>query len=1117
MRILPFKLLALAATIFLLAGITANLSKANAQESNAAILSQEIEDFFQAGASGYLVWQYGGDQNGRQIAVDQFSWYRDTNIDICLALREKAEQYPDRFVGVNINNIGAAEFADGTAAEHLSWLKNTCGVSVVRAFAKIEGAAGVQNALNAAQQAGVKMIIAIGDYSNGGGGIPQGAGIEWYESGYQGEYQALVSQVRALGSHPALWGYELANEPHCGGNAAAMPAYKTWGQVIGSQLRGVTSNVGYGQMASQDTTRCDSTGPGDFKNTNSIGAITVTSAHYYTESEKQSAMLALSQSQELGKPFYIGEAPPGGSALSAGGSGVFGYDLSKYPEYLVDPAYYLLHPIRGIHPLSRPDQQSVSTTRGDLAAQGYEAHCAAEPTNIKLNIETEGLINRFLELYEGIRLETESNYTIDSSSGRVPIFRDTEGRRFLTSSLEEYFGFEDYYASSYPEQEVNTAPINSLMAAEQRCIQSVRILTNTQKMCERLGAWDRCAPRAEAIPNTDYIVDTLLDDISDFMPDYYSGGETAGCQRLFGNTSPQYDKLKKGILNTPLYINRSYRLAFMVASIEQRSVADAFSFFSFSQSAQPKHEVLIVAFKIPDILTNKGGGEESGHFFFTDAVSQTRNILVPQKFKLSEDEENPGFDKQSRDRRTIIGQQATGASTQGSGSTIYCLAGDGNTPAELAGLNGAAACKDVLGKSVVDLINGNTPSCDNLGSEPVREIFEAANIIPPSTDDSSRVYREGYGFGTDVFNYIFLGNQNPQRATTVNNPLKTIFDVVRGKWSNAAGQTAKVDFFLVYPVGYELESVTEVMKHTFFNQQQVAKLEERDTKNRFDGSGFQANFGGGSASHTYQEDPTSGNCEENRYLKYYEIIGGEPVPLDPPIEVVEYDCSKNFRIGTTEEGRGGISFLGASLGYWLRNVQRGLNTYYGQAHAYLSSCSTTEEFLLGKCAGGITNEVVGSISGSGAGAGDGSCNIIPTGPCSVETLLPFFEQAGFSNPQAEAEIASRICNKESRGGSDAVNKRCLTSQSVDYSIGLFQINLMAHCPGALADASGRVSGTPGYNAWNLPCQVADQALLNSCETAMLDPLKNIEKMIEIRTRWGNWNAWSAASYCGLVP
>ena len=647
-----------------------------------------------------------------------------------------------------------------------------------------------------------------------------------------------------------------------------------------------------------------------------------------------------------------------------------GYDLSAYPDYEVLQELYYLHPVSGLHPDSLQGRR-VSSTRNDLAAQGYEAHCAAESTSIKLDFNTEELINRFLELYpSGVKLQTESHYTLNATGAQVSIFRDTNDKRYLTSSLEEYFGFKDVYNKDTSSRELSTAPINSLLSQDQKCAQAVELLKNTQLMCERLADPSQCALLAREIPDTDYNVSTLLDDISEAIPEYRAGGVREGCRNLYQSDSPQWDELKQGLQNTPLHLDRSYRLAFLVASIENRSAAESFNFFSLLPSADPTHEVLVVAFKIPDILTNKGGGEASGHTFFTDAASMTRDILVPRAFKVSEDETNPGFNKESRDKRTILAEHAAQASSQSVNSEIYCIQGNGDTDSELAPNIGSSACKNVAGKAVVDIINGQTPSCDNLEAEPVRQILEAANIVPPAKDDPTRLFNPGYGLGSDILNYLFIGSTNKsiQEASNEKNPFASIFDIVSGSWNNPK-EEAEVNFYLVYPVGYELESVTTVLKHTFFTENQVAELSKNDTTGRFETSGFTSSLTGGSVSHTFEELPSSGQCEETTVLvTQIELPNGEFLPVDPPYEETRYDCSKEFSVSIKEEGSGGVNILGAHLGYWVRNIQKSLNTYYGYAHAYVSSCRTTEEFLTGTCAGGPANTIDNSGSPNLAGA-----------------------------------------------------------------------------------------------------------------------------------------------------
>ncbi len=632
-----------------------------------------------------------------------------------------------------------------------------------------------------------------------------------------------------------------------------------------------------------------------------------------------------------------------------------GYDLSDFPDYGYNQSYYYLHPIKGIHPDNSPGGRRVSITRADLASQGYEAYCAAEPTTIKLDVNTRDLINRFLASNPtGVSAARDSTYVLDSSGGQFPLFRDTTGKKYLTTSIEEYFGFKDIYTDDgYSVMELNTAPINTLLSQEQKCIQGVDILRNIQLMCERLEDSANCALLENQIPGTNYNVSTLLDDVKKVIPGYRAGKIAEQCKMLFSDKIPEFAMedpelpvFKKAITNVPLNIDRSFRLAFLVASIEQRPQTSAFNFFAFSNLAAPRHEVLVVAFKIPDILTNKGGGETAGHHFFNDSATLTRDALVPSNFRFSESDEAPGYDRQTRDRRTAVGQNAANAAAQNQDSTIYCVNSAADDPDQLASAEGSAACKDILGKAVVDLINGNTPSCNNMQSEPVLEVLQAANIIPPDLNDGSRLFNPDYDFGNDVLNYIFTQNLTPQRDEST---FTSIFNIVGNAFDNAENETTAVDFFLVYPVGYELDSVTEVLKNTFFTAHQIAELEASTNRQRFNARGFASALSGATFSHTFNELPSSGNCTENTVTITEDPVTG--APIIPPQVITVYNCEQTFDVAVQEDGQGGLSVLGANLGFWMRNIQRTLNGHFSAASAYIASCATTEEFLLGRCAG----------------------------------------------------------------------------------------------------------------------------------------------------------------------
>src|SRR5690606_3526480 len=98
-------------------------------------LQQDIAEFAAAGAKGYLVWQYSGDRGlGTEFENDQFSWFRNLGAgpEICATLKEASET-SGMFIGVNMASAGDPKFA-GQLNDHFSYLKNECGVSVIRIF-----------------------------------------------------------------------------------------------------------------------------------------------------------------------------------------------------------------------------------------------------------------------------------------------------------------------------------------------------------------------------------------------------------------------------------------------------------------------------------------------------------------------------------------------------------------------------------------------------------------------------------------------------------------------------------------------------------------------------------------------------------------------------------------------------------------------------------------------------------------------------------------------------------------------------------------------------------------------------------------------------------------------
>lgn len=278
-------------------------------------ISQEITRFFNQGAAGFLLWQYSGDKSS-PLDNDPYSFYR--NDPICESLQQLKAQFPDKFLGVNIHSL--AKYDDSVIQNHLQYLSSQCGTSVIRIWGTPDRASPqkLKTVLNIASQNNIQVILVLADYSNGTSNILPSSihsnPTSWYQSDYLTYYLPYVtSLVSTLGQDPAIYAYELANEPHCGGQVQCLPAYNNWVNHTASAIRSLNPSVriSIGQMSSQNTTRGDSPGSGsppDFTVSNQSPNISIASGHYYSETEKNNVLSALSQAQSFNKPFYVGEA-----------------------------------------------------------------------------------------------------------------------------------------------------------------------------------------------------------------------------------------------------------------------------------------------------------------------------------------------------------------------------------------------------------------------------------------------------------------------------------------------------------------------------------------------------------------------------------------------------------------------------------------------------------------------------------------------------------------------------------------------------------------------------------------------------------------------------------------
>lgn len=625
------------------------------------------------------------------------------------------------------------------------------------------------------------------------------------------------------------------------------------------------------------------------------------------------------------------------------------WDLDKYPDYNIIDELFFATPIRSIVRGYVPDR-TVENLREELALSGYEVYCADEDVKIEPEFNTRELIDKYVRQYpEGISLDTKSIEELDAKEAEYPIWRDVSEKQFLMASLEEYFGFKDVYETNPARSEITTAPINSLLSNKQACVQGWRDLVAQQITCEKLVNPGECALLPRPIPPGDYTVQSLLELLSKYEPAYREGMARAGCERLFSELDPEWEELRVNLTNVPTYFDRAYRYGFIVAAIHMLEpkksgnvATKIFNFFTRETETEiPRDEVLAVAFKLPDIGTNKGGTEElSGHQYWDDPLDLTRMVLTPY-------EDNEEHEKVDRpERRDEILNNAIKAEIQDESSRIYCCEGafgEENTTC-------TTSCQNELPKALTDLINGNFDECDN-ESEVVDIIKDMGGLGNP-LDPYGKVFKlPPYGgqtllnlFGGSMYNwtgkYFDPRNAKTRIVADPDSQIQTIWTINEDTWPPEVENTT-VDFYIIYPVGFELAAVEEAIKGAFFTREQIDTMnDDSSIIDLFEFEGQKQGLAGGSVGWNYVDIEATEACQCG-----YDPLSG-----------VCNTCTESVSIDIKQDGTG-IGTLGGRLSWWLRKIQLVLNSQFSFAYEYYLSCKTMEEFLLGTCdASGIVRD-----------------------------------------------------------------------------------------------------------------------------------------------------------------
>jgi hypothetical protein len=147
----------------------------------------------------------------------------------------------------------------------------------------------------------------------------------------------------------------------------------------------------------------------------------------------------------------------------------------------------------------------------------------------------------------------------------------------------------------------------------------------------------------------------------------------------------------------------------------------------------------------------------------------------------------------------------------------------------------------------------------------------------------------------------------------------------------------------------------------------------------------------------------------------------------------------------------------------------------------------------------------GTPGGGGGGGTVGTCPLGEGDYCSIENL----KKPEFFKSEEPARLASQICQAESHSNPFVINKGCLERKSCDYSVGLFQINMLAQCEGAFDYSCDR-------NTKTYACTIIDQAKLDKCVKDYSDSTTNIKKAYDMSGGGTHWSGdWSTAQGCNI--
>lgn len=602
-------------------------------------------------------------------------------------------------------------------------------------------------------------------------------------------------------------------------------------------------------------------------------------------------------------------------------------EAGKIPPYYVYP----------LNSLKTNDPNQIST---ELAQQGYEVACTIPDSEIFGKVKGKDEIVATLNNVFNVG----SSESVDYSHGVYPLFRSSEPPTEVMSSLEAYFGYLDLETdSSEIGSETKSAPLYKLLPFEQQCELQKNMLAVINNMCNKLDSPADCALNNK-IPGTDSSARGLYNRTIPLPCD--AAGRKAKIAESEENRQ-LYEDLKR----VPFYITKAYRLGFAVFAIGQEpdinTTGNVWDFLTDDNRNEGTagHEVLVVAFKLPDTGTNKVPNPNSkvkenpdyaeyfnyphDDIYYQDPLTITKNILTPKSLQ------DKSYEEYVQQRIDLINRSRS-ASVQG--GRINCT-GD--------------YCDIPLAEALIKMINSGVYENSCKAQQTAVKKSETANTIVSKVElGASEIIKNDtenvnplatmFKVGFQLISNLFVDENNqpidPEQAQADFGS-----NMIPSGISGASQTKKAVEIYIVYPVGYELTEVENALIGAFRTKDQIDKLkEDPEIASYFLLDGVKTNFISDVTELGPFPDPDAPGCDptteegQKKCFSTVEVSNDQQYNQDP--NMPESDASK-----MSPRVQGGF------LGYIIRDLQQSVRQFGTDAWYAIASCETTEDFLLGEC------------------------------------------------------------------------------------------------------------------------------------------------------------------------